>query len=193
MTWTLRPAAAAAAAVLLLASTADAAIAPAVSATAAPTQLTPTTFNYALALTDATASPSVAGTFWLAWVPGEDFLATSPLTVDSPAGWTDTITHAGATDGYAIQWKATSAASDLPIGGTLSGFSFTTDDAPSSVFGDSSFYPGTPTLTSVSYDAAPFSDPGDTFVVSSSVPEPTAVALLAPAAAVLVRRRRAYR
>ena len=57
-------------------------------------------FNYTINLSNASSSNSGIGTFWYAWVPGEDFLATSPISVSPPAGWTDTITHAGPSDGY---------------------------------------------------------------------------------------------
>jgi hypothetical protein len=30
----------------------------------------------------------------------------APLSVISPAGWTDMVTNGGATDGFAIQWVA---------------------------------------------------------------------------------------
>ena len=91
------------------------------------------------------------GTFCFAWVPGKDFLGTSPTGIISPAGWKDAVTHAGSTDGYAIQWVALSAASDVSPSGTLRGFSFTGTDAPAAIFGNSIFFPSTPVLTSFVY------------------------------------------
>jgi hypothetical protein len=150
-------------------------------------------FQYSLVLKNNSATPGTAataiGTFWFGWIPGEDFLETSPLSVSSPTGWQDQITHGGSNDGYAIQWTTTSPSFDLAAGGSLSGFSFTTVDGPGSVFGNSFFYPTTPTRTSFAYEGAPFSDAGSNFV--PSVPEPASVGLFALfGAAMLTRRRR---
>jgi hypothetical protein len=149
-------------------------------------------FQYSLQLQNKSATPGTAanaiGTFWFAWVPGKDFLQTSPLTVNSPTGWQDAITHGGSGDGYAIQWTTISSSSDLAAGASLNGFSFTTADPPSSVFGNSFFYPTTPTLTAVAYEAAPFSDGGNTFVVST--PEPAMGGLLGLLGIGMLARRR---
>lgn len=94
--------------------------------------------TYAMTFKDASDATQPIGTVWFAWVPGEDFLPTAPLSESSPAGWNvNAVTHGGATDGYAIQWVASSAASDIPIGGSLSGFGFTTADSPASIKGNS--------------------------------------------------------
>jgi hypothetical protein len=128
-------------------------------------------FNDTITLSNASTSNSGIGTFWYAWVPGEDFLATSPISVSAPAGWTDMITHAGSSDGFAIQFVASSSVDDVQPGGSLN-FSFETADAPASVNGNSVFYPGTPTSTSTVYPQGPFSDAGHTFVVTPA-PTPT--------------------
>jgi hypothetical protein len=128
------------------------------SATITATQLDPTHWQYNITLND-TGSTTV-GTFWFAWVPGQDFLDSPPTGITDPTGWTHNITHGGASDGYAIQWLATSSAGDVQAGGTLGGFSFTSTDAPSAVFGNSVFYPTTPVLTAFVYSAGPFSDGG---------------------------------
>ena len=144
-------------------------------------------FEYDLTLKD-TGSTNI-GTLWFAWVPGEDFLATSPISETTPAGWTSppSITHGGSTDGYAIQWVATTP---LTPGQSLSGFSFTTADAPASVSGNSAFYPATPTETSFVYSGAPFSDAGFQFV-AQNVPEPASVLWLGlGAAGFLLRSKR---
>jgi hypothetical protein len=135
------------------------------SATIAATQLCPSSYQYTIALDD-TGSTTI-GTFWFAWipVPFEDFLASSPTSVTSPAGWTDNITNVGSNDGFAIEWIASSASSDLEPAQSTREFSFVTSDPPSSVFGNSVFYPGTPVMTSVVYSGMPFSDPGVQFVV----------------------------
>ena len=122
-------------------------------------------FNYTINLTNASSSNAGIGTFWYAWVPGEDFLATSPISVSPPAGWTDNITNMGAGDGFAIQFLANSPANDVQPGSSLS-FSFTSADSPASVNGNSVFYPGTPAGTSIVYPQGPFSDAGHQFVVT---------------------------
>ena len=119
--------------------------------------------QYTITLDD-TGSTTI-GTFRFAWVPGEDLMDSSPSSVTAPAGWTDTITHAGSNDGFAIEWTASSPSADLAPGGSLTGFSFISSEPPSSLFGDSHFFPGTPELTSFVYSGAPFSDAGSQFVV----------------------------
>lgn len=151
--------------------------------------------TYAMTFSDAADATKPIGTVWFAWVPGEDFLATSPISETSPSGWRmNAITHAGSADGYAIQWVANSAVSDIPIGGSLSGFGFTTADSPSDLQGNSVFFAGTPVLTTFAYSAGPFSDAGSEFVVTpAAVPEPGTVALaLLPTALLLLRRPRVF-
>jgi len=166
-----------------------AAASPPVSSATITTVSTGPTNSYALTLSDSAASPSPIGTFWFSWVPGQDFLDSSPLTVTNPSGWTDNITHGGASDGYAIQWLASSPAADATAGNSLSGFGFTSTDSPASVYGNSAFFPTTPVLTAFTYDAAPFSDDGDRFLVTV-VPEPVSLASLAPMALLMLRRSR---
>jgi hypothetical protein len=186
----LAAAAAVLAAALFARGASAAPIPPTASATIAETTTGSTTFHYDLNLSDDAASPTPVGTFWFAWKPGQDYMTSSPTNVTSPAGWTDIITGGGTTNGYAIQWKATSSASDMPAGSSLSGFGFDSADAPSVEFGESAFYPTTPVLTSVAYSGAPFSDAGTTFTVSA-VPEPTLLVAALPAAMLLRRRARA--
>jgi len=134
-------------------------------------------FNYNITLQN--TGTTTVGTFWMGWVPGQDFMATSPISVTSPTGWTEAVTHGGASDGYAIQWIANSS-SLLAAGHSLT-FSFVSADTPASVGGSSVFYPGTPTTTSFVYSGAPFSDGGYQFVGSvttASVPEPSSLFLL---------------
>lgn len=147
------------------------------------------TYTYNLVLNN--TGDTTVGTFWYAWVPGEDFLTSSPTSMTNPAGWTSVITHVPntATNGYAIQWKASTAASNVSAGGTLTGFSFTTPDNLASVSGNSLYYANVPVGTTFVYSGAPFSDAGFQFVVQS-VPEPIALGAL-PMLALLRRRRRA--
>ncbi len=130
-------------------------------------------FNYTIALANAGSSNAGIGTFWYAWVPGEDFLATSPISVSPPPGWSDHITNMGPGDGFAIQFLANRPANDVQPGSSLS-FSFTSADSPASVNGNSVFYPGTPVGTSTVYPQGPFSDAGHQFdVTPAPTPMPT--------------------
>ena len=132
-------------------------------------------FNYTVTLSNASSSSSGIGTFWYAWTPGQDYMASNPASVSPPSGWTDTVTHAGTGDGYAIQFVANSAANDVKPGSSLN-FAFQSASTPSSVEGNSVDFPGTPVGTSVVYPGAPFSDGGHQFVVtaaSSPTPTPT--------------------
>ncbi len=133
------------------------------SATITAAQLPSGDTQYTVTLDD-TGSTTI-DTFWFAWVPGQDFLDSMPSSVTAPAGWTDNITNAGSNDGFAIQWSASSPSSDLQSGSSLTGFSFVSSQPPSSLFGDSKFFPGTPELTSFVYSGAQFSDAGSQFLV----------------------------
>ena len=123
-------------------------------------------WQYSIKLVD-TGSTTV-GTFWFAWVPGKDFLDTSPGSITSPSGWQEIVTHGGSNDGYAIQWKASSTSTEIQSGGTLTGFSFVSSDTPAQVFGDSNFYPTTPVPTAFVYSGAPFSDNGFQLVATEA-------------------------
>ena len=109
-------------------------------------------YDYSITLSNSASSSAAVGTFWYAWiaVPNEDFLATRPISVTPPAGWTDSITNSGASDGYGILFSANSSAYDVQPGSSLD-FKFTSADTPASVNGDSKFYPGTPVGTSFVY------------------------------------------
>jgi hypothetical protein len=164
------------------------------SATLSSTQVDPTTWLYSIQLDDIGATN--VGTFWFAWVPGEDFMGVSPTDISSPAGWTDSITNAGPSDGYAIQWLA-GAGDAIQPGNTLGGFKFESTISPTSIAANSPFYSSTPTLTSTIYSGAPFSDAGFQFVAqqqqaSSGTPEPGSIGLAAIGALALslcLRRR----
>jgi Bacterial Ig-like domain (group 2) len=132
-------------------------------------------FKYAITLDNSSTSNSGIGTFWYSWVPGEDFMATSPVSVSPPAGWTDNITHGGSSDGYAIQFLADSSVYAVGPGSSLT-FSFVSADAPAATSGNSVDYAGTPVGTAIVYPGAPFSDAGHQFVVtpvSTTLPAPT--------------------
>jgi hypothetical protein len=130
-------------------------------------------FNDTITLTDAGSSDSGIGTFWFAWVPGEDFLDTPPVSVSPPPGWTANITNEGPNDGFAIQFVANSPASDVQPGSSLN-FSFTTADSPAALNGNSVFFPNTPVETAFVYPQGPFSDAGHQLVVTpATIPAPT--------------------
>jgi hypothetical protein len=125
-------------------------------------------YNYTITLNNSSSSTSGIGTFWYAWIPGEDFLATKPISITPPSGWSDTITHGGSTDGYAIQYTANSSTDYVQPGHSLS-FLFKSADTPKEVNGNSNFYPGTPVGTSFVYPMEPFSDSGHEFVVAPAL------------------------
>ncbi len=163
----------------------------------ATTSATPdgSNWDYTVALTNLSSSTDSLQTFWYSWVPGRDFMPTSPLSVSSPAGWTDKITNGGSTDGFAIQFVTTSA--PLTPGSTLD-FNFTSASTPAQIAGDSPFYPGTPVGTFFVYQGSPFV--GDSFssVASfvptvSSVPEPSSLTLAFAAGSVWLLSSRTRR
>lgn len=136
-------------------------------------------FDYTITLTNSSGSVDSLGTFWFAWVPGDDFMPTNPIAGDfvTPAGWKEKVTNGGPTDGYAIQWVSGSAATDLAPGGSLT-FGFASSSTPAAIAGDSPFYPTFPVTTSFVYQGAPFVGASDQFVVSfASVPEPSTLML----------------
>jgi hypothetical protein len=129
-------------------------------------------FEYTITLNNTGTTP--IGTFWYAWVPGEDYLATSP-TAKLPGGWSASITGGTPGDGYAIEWTANST--PLAAGSSMT-FQFDSADTPTEIAGDSIYYPGTPVGTSFVYQGGPFSGGFSQFVVVSAVPEPSTVASL---------------
>lgn len=136
-------------------------------------------FDYTITLNNSASSDASIGTFWFAWLPAEDFLETSPISVGSPSGWGALVTHFPnvPTNGFAIQW--TTGAADSPDNVAIGGskvFTFTSDDTPSQLAGESVFFPGTPVTLSVVYPGAPFSDDGHELVVRV-VPEPSSAVL----------------
>ncbi len=144
-------------------------------------------YTYNLSLTNTSADTSQIGTFWFAWIPRQSYLHNNPLSVSQPTGWEDgpdsqSVGGALGEKGASIEWQATSSASYLSPGQTLSGFSFTTVDPPASVFGNSFFFPSAPVLTSEVYHAGPFSDSQNSFngyeFVAQVVPEPSSWNLL---------------
>jgi hypothetical protein len=159
-----------------------------------------TQYTYDLTLSNTSTDGSTVGTFWFAWIPGQSYLASNPIRVTAPSGWEDgpdsqSVGGILGEKGASIEWQATGSASYLQAGHMLQGFTFTTLDSPSSVFGDSIYFPGTPVLTSQVYHAGPFSDTatypnGYKFLVQVT-PEANALPLLAAASigALMITRR----
>lgn len=130
------------------------------------TQVNASTYHYSLTLNN--IGTTNLGTFWFAWVPGEDFMPTSPTNITSPADWAPTIVNTGTGDGYAILWIADSNTTLAP-GASLSGFEFDSTTTPQQMAGSAPFYDNPPVLTSFVYAGAPFNDPGYEFVVSTAL------------------------
>jgi hypothetical protein len=125
-------------------------------------------YNYTIALTNSSTSGSPIGTFWFAWAPGADYLATDPISIAAPSGWTATATNGGSGDGFGIEWVASSSSDDIQPGSSLN-FSFTSADSPASIGGDSQYYSGVPVGTSSVYPGAAINDGGFPFVVTEPV------------------------
>jgi hypothetical protein len=139
------------------------------SATIAFTQINPTTFQYSITLND--TGPTTIGTFWFAWddLPDQNFLKTAPLSFSSPTGWNALLTHnPGPTDGFGIQWTASSASADIQAGHSLTGFTFTTTDTPAAVFGQSQIDPTFKVTSAFVYTTGPFSDAGFNFAAAAA-------------------------
>jgi hypothetical protein len=155
----------AAVAIACACAAAPAAASEAASATFSSTQLSPTSWQYSLTLND--TGTTDLGTFWFAWVPGKDFMATAPSGIADPTGWTAITTHGARPTAIAIQWKAGAGALLAP-GQSLSGFMFDSTMSPAEMMGDSPFFPGTPVTTTFVYQGAPFSDAGVEFLVQAA-------------------------
>jgi hypothetical protein len=136
-------------------------------------------FNYTITLTNTsgTGNDSIE-TFWFGWTPGQDYMAGAmPFNITTPSGWTDIVTGSGnSTDGYAIQFKTSTAA--LAPGDSLT-FEFTSAETPAELAGNSLFHAHPPVTTSFVYSGQPFDGDSAQFVVSSvsSVPEPSSLSL----------------
>jgi hypothetical protein len=114
------------------------------------------------------------GTFWFAWIPGDNFMTVAPTDVQSPAGWT-----ANVISGFSIQWLDSGS---LAQGTSQSGFEFESTLSPAQLEGPS-IIPADPVATSFVYIGAPFGDPGFQLVATpaqtSSTPEPGTIVLTA--------------
>jgi len=124
-------------------------------------------YTYDLTFSDGDGASVPIGSVWYSWIPGQFFLPSDPTpgTAIAPAGWTATIVN------NSIQFVATSSASDILAGQTLSGFGYQATFSPTQLAAAPN------SGESVAYSAGLFSDGGDTFVVSAT-PEPSSLVLL---------------
>jgi hypothetical protein len=121
-------------------------------------------FHYTLTLNNSSGSTTNIETFWFGWVPGLDFMAVSPTSIVTPAGWTNQVTHVGSGDGFAIQFVTSTA--PLAPGGSLT-FTFTSTSSPTTMAGDSPFHATFPVGTSFVYSGPPETGASDQFIVET--------------------------
>jgi hypothetical protein len=159
--------------VCFISLTTPASAAPLIASGAATVTPDGSNFDYSITLTNSSASTVSLGTFWFAWVPGQDFLPTNPISETSPSGWAvNLISHEGSSDGFAIQWVANNTANDLAPGKSLV-FGFKSPDLPAVLSGASQFFPGTPIGTSFVYQGGPFVGASDQFTVAIPAAPPS--------------------
>jgi len=137
-------------------------------------------YTYSLSFSDGASSTSPVGSVWYAWKPGFFYLPGVPTGASAPTGWTANIS------GDSIQFTANSPANDIPIGGTLSGFSY------QAAFSPAQLAAALNSGLSDAYSGGLFSDAGVLFTVTTIVPEPSTLTLLicGVAGLCLVGRRR---
>jgi hypothetical protein len=133
------------------------------------------TYDYTLTMSDPNSSTSPVGSFWFGWIPGQFYLPSSPSSVQTPVGWTDSIVPGSGA--FSIQYVASSSASYIAAGTSLN-FGFVSTDTPAVLAGNAPNFPGTPVTTTVAYGAGLFSSPSATIVLNVNVPEPSSFALL---------------
>lgn len=142
-------------------------------------------YTYDLTFGASPSSLSPVGSVWYAWVPGFFYLPGVPITgsAHAPSGWTATIFA------NSVQFAANSPANAIPIGQTLSGFSYQANFTPAQLAGTAN------SGRSVAYAGGIETDPGFTFTVQTvTVPEPSTFALIAAASAglLLANRRKLW-
>jgi hypothetical protein len=152
-------------------------------------------FQYNLTLND--AGSTTLGTFWFAWIPGDNFMPADPTNILSPTGWQDLVTTGGPSAGYAIQWTAATAGADLTAGNSLSGFGFVSTLTLAQLEAPSTGNPADAVDTAFVYSGAPFSDVGfQLTATATAAPEPSSIFLSAGglgALLLLLGRRRVVR
>ena len=151
-------------------------------------------FQYNLTLSD--TGSTTLGTYWFAWIPGDNFMPVAPTNIVSPAGWQDVVTSGGPSGGYAIQWTASTPGADLIAGNSFSGFSFESTLTLAQLEGPSAGTPADAVDSAFVYGGAPFSDAGFQVTATATVaPEPSSILLSAGglgAFLFVLRRRRGH-
>jgi hypothetical protein len=149
-------------------------------------------YDYTITLNNSASSTGPIETFWFAWLPnGDNFLLSSPASVQAPAGWNSSIIMGYYYDYYYYYYdysiEFTSSGAPLNPGHSLT-FGFVSSDSPDVVEGDSSIYPGNQVDTSYVYSAI---GAGTGAEVIPQVPEPAVLSLLlAGSLGLLVRPQR---
>lgn len=149
------------------------------SATFTDSMISPGEYQYNLTLDD--IGTTTIGTYWLSWRPGDNFMAVSPTSIDSPTGWQEIITSGGPSGGFAIQWTATTSGNDLASGDSLVGFNFDSSLTPAEFESPSSGSPSDLVDSAFVYNQAPFSDAGFQVVAQPAAvtPEPASTIIVA--------------
>jgi hypothetical protein len=150
-------------------------------------QVSPTTWNYELTVTDTGTTP--IGTFWFSWLPGQGFMNTAPISAAAPTGWVAQTTNGTAVgDGFSERWVDN--AGGLMPGQSISGLSFISATTPTQIAGRSAFHGGIPELTSDVYTGAPLIGADAplvaTLATTSAAPEPSSVVLIMLAGVLLL-------
>jgi hypothetical protein len=123
-------------------------------------------YIYTLSFSDSAAATGPVGSVWYGWVPPVyNYLPGVPTSVSTPAGWNYTIS------GNSIEFFASSPASYIQPGTTLSGFSYTASFSPSTLASSPA------AAYSYAYLGGIEGDPGTFFSVTTVVPEPSVAAL----------------
>lgn len=124
-------------------------------------KIAPGDYRYTITLKD--TGTTAIGTFWFAWVPGDDFLPAKPKA-SAPKGWSDHLIGGG---GYSIQWVANSSGNALKAGHSMT-LVFTSSAKPAAVFGASKIHPPTNVTTSVVFTGLNASGTEYEFAASST-------------------------
>jgi uncharacterized protein (TIGR03382 family) len=141
-------------------------------------------WTYAISVNNTGTTP--IGTLWFAWIPGQNYLFSTPSSISSPAGWTSSTFGSGSN--VSVRWTASGTATDINAGNSLGGFSFISTMSPTQMASNSPNF-NVPVTTSFFYSGAAFSDAGFRFV-APVVPTPSAAAVGLLGLAVVARRRR---
>jgi len=142
-----------------------------------------THYNYSLNLHN-TGNTNI-GAFWYSWIPGLDFMAAPPTSVQSPTNWTYLVETSFY--GSSIQWST--SGSPLLAGNSLNGFKFQSTLTPAQIAGYDPYFGYYLVNTSYVYIGVPEGDPGYQLTVQI-VPEPSGLAGLGMVGGLLCILRR---